>query len=489
MSYSRGQIVKSFFWKLLERSGAQIISFIVSIILARLLEPSEYGIIAIITIFINLANVIIDGGLNTALIQKKDADNVDFSTILYFSLSLSIVVYLSLFFSAPLIASFYDNDEITLVLRVLSLSIIFCAYNSIQRAYVSKHLLFKKLFWCSLIGVVISGVVGILMAYAGYGVWALVAQSMSHQVINTIVMSLIIKWRPVKVFSLERFKSLFDYGWKIFATNFIIALYNDIRGIVIGKLYQPASLAFFDRGKQFPALLMGNINASLQTILFPVLSEEQDRRDRVKSIMRRSTTISCFFIFPLLVGLFAVARPLILFLLTEKWLPVVPFLQIFCIAYMLMPMQIANMEAVKSMGYSNITLKLEVIKKIIEAIILVVSFLIGIKAVAWGIVVYNAICLFINLYPNIKLLDYKISEQIKDVFPSLIVSLIMGASVYWIQYLSMPTILILICQTALGIIVYGLLCNILKLETYLYLMDFIRGGMRAKNGHSEKETE
>ena len=458
----------------MERSGAQIISFIVSIILARLLEPSEYGIIAIITIFINLANVIIDGGLNTALIQKKNADDVDFSTILYFSLVLSGVVYLILFFAAPTIASFYNNEDITKVLRVLSITLVFCAYNSIQRAYVSKHLLFKKLFWCSLIGVVISGVVGIFMAYKGFGVWALAAQSMSHQVINTIVMSLIIKWRPQKVFSFERFKSLFDFGWKIFSTNFIIALYNDIRGILIGKLYQPASLAFFDRGKQFPALLMGNINASLQTILFPVLSDEQDRRDRVKSIMRRSTTISCFFIFPLLVGLFAVSKPLILFLLTDKWLPVVPFLRIFCIAYILMPMQIANMEAVKSMGYSNITLKLEIIKKVIEAIILVISFLIGLKAVAWGVVVYNAVCMFINLYPNIKLLDYRISEQIRDILPSFVVSILMGMSVYWIQFIKMPTIIVLLSQFVLGVLVYVCLSKLFKLDVFNYLMDFIK---------------
>lgn len=480
MSFSRGQVVKSFFWKLLERSGAQIITFIVSIILARLLEPSEYGIIAIITIFINLANVIIDGGLNTALIQKKNADDVDFSTILYFSLLLSGFVYLFLFFTAPAIATFYNNNEIIPVLRVLSLSIIFCAYNSIQRAYVAKHLLFKKLFWCSLIGIAISGILGVIMAYKGFGVWALVAQSMSNQILTTIVMSLIIKWKPIKVFSLERFKSLFNYGWKIFATNFIIALYNDIRGIVIGKLYQPASLAFFDRGKQFPSLVMVNINASLQTILFPVLSEEQDKRDRVKSIMRRSTTISCFFIFPLLVGLFAVAKPLILILLTEKWLPVVPFLQIFCIAYMLMPMQIANMEAVKSMGYSNITLKLEIIKKVIEAVILVVSFMIGIKAIAWGVVVYNAVCLFINLYPNIKLIDYKISEQIKDVLPSLVISLLMGASVYGIQYLSLPLLVILLLQTVLGVIIYFCLSKVFKVEAFCYLHDFANSGMASR---------
>lgn len=474
MAFSKGEIVRSFIWKLLERSGVQIISFVVSIILARLLEPSEYGIIAIITIFINLANVIIDGGFNTALIQKKNVDDVDFSTILYFSLALTGIVYLVLFITAPAIASFYDNKDITLVLRVLSITLIFCAYNSVQRAYVSKHLLFKKMFLCSLIGITISGIIGVVMAYMGYGVWALVAQSMSSQMVTTIVMSLIIKWHPKKMFSVERFKSLFEYGWKIFITNFIIAIYNDIRCLFIGKLYQPASLAYFDRGKQFPSLLMVNINASLQTILFPVLSNQQDRRDRVKAIMRRSTTISCFFIFPLLVGLLVVSKPLVLFLLTDKWLPVVPFLRIFCIAYMLMPMQIANMEAVKSMGYSDITLKLEIIKKIIEAIILVLSFLLGIEAVAWGVVVYNAICLFINLYPNIKLLNYKISEQIRDVLPSLIVSILMGLSIYWIQFLRVSPFVIMLSQFLLGAGVYVALCWLFRLEIFRYITDSIK---------------
>lgn len=478
MAFSRGTIIKSFLWKLLEKSGSQVISFIVSIILARLLEPNDYGIIAIITIFINLANVVVDGGLNTALIQKKGADNKDFSTILYVSLILSAILYAILFVSAPLIAKFYNNDDITIVLRVLSISIVFCAYNSIQRAYVSKHLLFKKLFICSLVAVTISGIIGISMAYLGFGIWALVAQSIVSQVFTTLIMSVIIKWKPEKVFSFERFKGLFDYGWKIFATNFIIAIYNDIRGIVIGKLYQPASLAFFDRGKQFPYLIMGNINASLQTILFPVLSEEQDERGRVKAIMRRSTTVSCFFIFPLLVGLFVVSRPLILLLLTEKWLPAVDFLRIFCIAYMLMPMQIANLEAIKSMGYSNITLKLEIIKKVIEAIILVVSFMIGIKAVAWGVVVYNAICLVINLFPNIKLLDYRISEQVSDILPSLFASLIMGACIFWFQLLPIPEWLTLIIQFVSGGFLYILLSRLLRVESFSYLLNAIKNGGR-----------
>lgn len=478
MAYSRSQVIKSFFWKLLERSGTQIITFIVSIILARLLEPSEYGIIAIITIFINLVNVFVDGGLNTALIQKKNSDNTDFSTILYCSLFISFIFYFVLFLTAPYIATFYDKEEITVILRITSITIPFCAYNSIQRAFVSKHLLFKKLFICSLFAVSISGVIGIVMAYAGYGVWALVAQTVSSQVLTTLIMYWIIPWRPIKVFSFLRFKSLFGYGWKIFVTNFIIAIYNDIRGIVIGKLYQPASLAFFEKGKQFPALLMGNINTSLQTILFPVLSEEQDEHSRVKSIMRSSTTISCLFIFPLLIGLFVVSRPLILLLLTEKWLPAVDFLRIFCIAYLLMPMQIANLEAIKSMGYSNITLRLEIIKKIIETIILIVSFLIGIKAVAWGIVVYNAICLAINLYPNVRLLDYKISEQVKDVFPTLAASLIMGISIYWIQFLPISQMLILTIQFILGSAIYFFLCKLFRIESFMYVSNIVKNSIR-----------
>lgn len=476
MSFSRDTIVKSFIWKLLERSGAQLVSFAVSIILARLLTPKEYGLVAIITMFLNLASVIIDGGLNTALIQKKNADDVDFSTIFHVSMIMSLLLYLVLFFSAPAIASFYKQPDLTLVLRVLSVTLFLNAFNSIQRAYVSKHMLFRKLMICSIIAGVSSGIVGIIMAYRGYGVWSLVAQSITSQLFTTLLMLFTIKWYPQRVFSFERFKSLFNYGWKILSTNFIIALYLDVRGIIIGKLYMPQTLALFDRGKQFPALLMGNINASLQTILFPVFSEEQDNRTRVKEMMRRSMKTSCLFIFPILVGLFVVSRPLILFLLTDKWEGVIPFLRIFCLAYIMMPLQIANMEAIKSLGYSNITLKLEIIKKIIETVILVLSFLIGIYAVAWGVVLYNAICLFINLYPNIKLLNYTLSEQIKDVLPSLVVSLLMGASVFWIQFLPLTNFIVLSLQVILGVIVYVCLCKLFRIESFDYVWSFIIRG-------------
>ena len=477
-------VIKSMLWKLMERFSTQIVSFVISIILARILAPSEYGIIAIILIFINFANVIIDGGLNTALIQKKDADQTDFSTIFWFCLLLSGVLYVVLFFTAPLIARFYDNEILTPVLRVLSLVLFAHSINSIQRAYVSRHMLFKKLFWVNAVAVVLSGSLGIAMAYKGYGVWALVGQSLSSPIVCCVLMWFAVKWRPTLVFSLERFRFLFDYGWKIFMTNFIIAVYEDVRGLVIGKVYQPSALAFFDRGKSLPSLLMTNVTSAINTVLLPAFADEQDDRARVKQMMRRSVQVSYLFVLPLLVGFIFTAKNIILVLLTEKWLPAVPFVQIFCVAFILMPIQNVNMTAIKSLGYSSITLKLEIIKKIIEAVILVVSFLINVYAVAWGIVLYNFICLFINLSPSEKLVGYSWKEQIKDVLPTLIATLIMGAAVYACSFLPFYPLLVLMIQVCVGVVVYYVACRMLQLEGLDYLSMYLKQGLHhVKSNH------
>ena len=390
------KIVSSFIWKLLERFSSQAVSLMVTIILARLLLPSEFGIVAIITVFIELANVIIDGGLNTALIQKKEADNLDFSTILYFSLALSFALYIILFFAAPHIASFYDNTILTPVLRVLSINLFFNTINAIQRAFIAKNMLFNKLFYCNLAAIMTSGCVGTIMAYGGWGVWALVFQQIANQFILTVVMWFTVKWRPILRFSMERFKGLFDYGWKIFLTNLIIAIYENARSLIIGKIYHPSTLAFFDRGKQIPSLAITNFSVSLQTILLPAFSDIQDDKMHVRQLMTHSIKLVNAIILPVLVCLAVSAKPLVILLLTEKWLPAVPFLQIFCVAYMLIPIQSANMSAIKALGYSNITLKIELLKKFIETIILIVSFLINAYAVAWGIVLYNFISIAIN---------------------------------------------------------------------------------------------
>lgn len=474
----KGKIISSFIWKLLERFSSQAISLFVTIILARLLLPEEFGIVAIIVVFIELANVIIDGGLNTALIQKKDADNLDFSTILYVSLGLACLLYLFLFCSAPSIAHFYNNDILVPVLRILSINLFFNSFNAIQCAYIAKNMLFNKLFYCNLVAIIVSGTTGIAMAYYGLGVWALVWQQLFNQAALAIIMWFVIKWRPSYAFSYLRFKGLFDYGWKIFTANMIISIYENARSLIIGKLYQPATLAYFDRGKQFPNLVITNISISLQTILLPAFADIQDDRERVKQMMKRSIELVNAIILPILVGLAVCAKPLVCLLLTEKWLPLVPFMQIFCIAFMMIPIQSSNMSAIKALGYSGITLKIELIKKVIETIILVVSFFINVYAVAWGIVLYNFVCIVINLYPCKKLLNYGVGEQVKDVLPYIMQSAVMGALIYAFSLIDMHPGLLISIQVILGCISYLAMNAVFTTNSYNY----------AKNIISEKIT-
>ena len=335
-------------------------------------------------------------------------------------------------------------------------------------------MLFQRLFYSSLGAVLLSGGLGIILAIYGYGVWALVAQSISCQIITSLIMWFTIRWRPILVFSVDRFKGLFNYGWKIFGANFITSLFVNLRKLVIGKFYAPASLAYFEKGEQLPAMVMNNIFTSVQTILLPTFSEAQDDRSRVKSMMRRSTKMSCFFIYPLMVGMIVSAKPLISFLLTDKWLPVVPFVQILCIANFFRPITISNWEAIKALGYSGITLKLEIVKKVVDIIILAISAFIGVRAIAWGCVLFNIICVFINLAPNKRLLGYGVTEQIKDAVPTLAIALFMGAAIYWVQLLPIPNLVILLLQFVLGATVYFGSSRLFKEESFMYLLQVIK---------------
>jgi len=474
MKYNRSSFLKSFVWKLLEKGSVQLVTLVVSILLARWLYPEDYGIIALIIIFISLAEVISDGGFNTALIQKKDADATDFSTIFFASSGVAVLLYVILFFTAPLISRYYEIESLTKVIRVLSLSLPFYVLNSIQRAYVAKEMLFDKLFISSLIAAVLSGLAGCWMALKGFGVWALVAQKLSNQALITISMWYTVRWRPIMKFSFASFRQLFGYGWKIFLTNFIITLFVKIRHLIIGKMFKPANLAYYERGDQFPSFIGENLLSAIQSVLFPTLSEQQDDRVRVKSMMRRTTKSVSLVICPLMIGLFVVAEPLTIVLLTEKWLPIVPFIRIMCISNMFKPLTIPNAEAIKAMGYSDITLKLEVIKKVIDIIILVVSCQIGLIAIAYGVALYNFICIFINLYPNIKLLDYRIREQIADVLPSYLTSIVMGASIWWIGGLGYMPIVTVTIQVLLGAAVYVAVNRLFKVESMMYFLDIIR---------------
>lgn len=464
----------------MERSGTQGIQIIVQIVLARLLLPEDYGIITLVLIFIAIANVFVQSGLNTALIQKKDADETDFSSVFYLSLCIACLIYIVLLFTAPLIAAFYEEAQLIPIFRVLAITLFFGAFNSIQNAVIARRMQFKKLFFSSTGAILVSGTVGIYMAYKGYGVWALVGQQISNQLLVTLILWFTLKWRPRRIFSFERLKRLFSFGWKILASSLINEVYMDLRSLIIGKMFKPEILGFYNRGQQFPAVLVSNVDGSIQSVMFPVLASQQDNRSRVKDMMRRAIVTSSFVIFPMMVGLAVTAEPLVKLLLTDKWLPCVPFLQIFCAVYALMPIHTANLQAINALGRSDIFLKLEIIKTIAGLFILGVTVFYGVYAIALGQVLSGIISTFINAYPNKKMLGYSYIEQRNDIMPSLMLSLVMGAVVYSFKWLGMSVLATLIVQVCAGIILYIGMAWLFKLECFSYLLSIFKSNLKKK---------
>lgn len=466
----RSSIIASLLWKLLERGGTQGVQFIIQIILARLLLPEDFGLIAIVIIFTTLAGVFVQSGLNTALIQKKKADNIDFSSVFYLSLLVAGLLYVLLFFFASVIANFYEMPQLKPIIRVLSITLFIGAFNSIQHAFVARNMLFKKLFFSSLGAAILSGTIGIGMAYSGFGVWALVVQQLVSQITVSIILWYTVKWRPALSFSFSRVKVLFSYGWKLLTSALIDNFYRELSSLIIGKIYTPAMLGFYNRGQQIPKLIIANINGSIQSVIFPVLASQQDDKKRMKQMMRRAIITSSFIVFPMMAGLAVVAEPLVTILLTEKWLPAVPFIQIFSVSFALWPIHTANLQAINAIGRSDIFLKLEIIKKIIGLTILGISIPYGIYAIALGNLISGVISSSINAYPNRKLLNYSYFEQLKDIMPSFAISFIMALIVYSINWFGLNVWLTLIIEVCLGVIIYIGLAKIFKLESFGYLI-------------------
>lgn len=466
--------VSSLVWRFMERCGAQGVSFVVSIVLARLLAPEVYGLIALVTVFTAILQVFVDSGMANALIQKKDADDLDFSSVFFFNLVMCIALYLLLFFCAPLIASFYHNPELTPVIRVLGVTLLIAGVKNVQQAYVSRTLQFKRFFFATLGGTIGAAVIGITMAYLGFGIWALVAQNLFNAAADTVILWLTVRWRPRLRFSFARLKGLLNYGWKLLVSALLHSVYTNLRSLIIGKLYTPADLAYYEKGQSFPTLIVSNINTSIDSVLLPTMSGMQDNRETVKVITRRSIVTSSYLMWPMMVGLAAVAKPLVLLLFTEKWLTAVPFLQITCFALGLEPLQTANLNAIKAVGRSDIFLKLEIVKKTISIAILLLSMRFGVVAIAVSGLAYSVIATMFNAAPNRKLLDYSYFEQVKDILPSFALALLMGAVVYPISLISMPAILVLCMQVLVGAAVYVAMSAILKLEPFYYILNTIK---------------
>ena len=358
-------VITNFIWRFMERGGTYVMNFIVSIVLARLLEPSLYGSIALVTAITTILQVFVDSGMANSLIQKKDTDDLDYSSVFYFNLVFCLVLYLGLFLAAPMIGRIYRDESLVPVIRVLGLTIVVSGVKNVQQAYVAKTMQFRRFFFATLGGTIFSAIVGITLAYLGYGVWALVFQQLINVTVNTAILWLTVGWRPKRVFSWERLRGLISYGWKLLVSQLLDTAYLKLYQFIIGLRYSTDDLAFFNRGDQFPNLIMENTNASLDSVLLPVLSSEQDKLERVREMTRRAIRISTFVLMPLMAGLAACAEPMIRFLLTDKWVPCVPYLRLFCLYYAIWPLHTANLNAIKATGHSGIFLYLEIIKKAI----------------------------------------------------------------------------------------------------------------------------
>ena len=462
-------------WSFAERFGAQLISLIVSLVLARILMPSDYGIVVTVSIFINVANAFVTGGFGNSLIQKKDADELDFSTIFWFNIVFSFFVYAVVFLSSPFAEQFYEQEGLALVMQILGIRLLFTGVNSVQRAYVARRMEFKKFFFATLAGTVISAVIGIWMAVKGFGVWALVAQYLINTTVDTIVLFAVNRWRPKFIFSFQRLKQLLSYGWKLLISSVLSAIYVELNEFVIGKVYSTDDLAFYNKGKQIPSLISTNVISAIETVLFPSMSMIQDEKVRLKEKTRKSIQFSTFFIFPMLFGLAAIANTFILVVLTDKWASAVPFMMLACISFMLNPIGMANLQAYKAMGKSGLYLGLDISKKIIGIAALIVCLRHGVLAIAIGVVVGNFIGFFLNIIPNRKYLNYGLFEQIKDILPTFLIALVMFFIVYAENYIPINGILLLLTQIITGASVYCLLAFLTRNKTLFEVKTLIRG--------------
>lgn len=466
-------------WKLFERFGVQGTQFILQLVLARILDPEHYGLLSLMVVFVNLANVFVQAGFNTALIQNKDVTEADYSSVFWVSLTVALGLYGMIFAAAPAIGAFYAMPDMVLPLRVLALMVIPGALNAVQLARVSRNMDFKKVFCSNLAAIVLAGGVGIALALLGFGIWALVAQTLLNVLIACLVMLFTSGLRLQPVCDLGRVKVLLSFGWKILVSGLLDTLYQDLRSLVIGKKYDDATLGYYNRGKQFPQFLITAVNGAVQSVLLPAMSQQQTQQQRLRELTRNAISLSCFLLFPVMAGLAGVATPLVRLLLTEKWLPCVPYLQIYCFSLAFNPVHSCNLQAINAMGRSDIFLKLELIKKTIgiAALVVAVACFDSPVAIAMTGVFTTVTSSILNAWPNKKLIGYAYGAQLRDILPPLLVSGGMLLAVLAVGQLKLPEPALLGLQVLTGVGVYGALAWIFRLRP----MGLLLAALRKKN--------
>ena len=465
--------VSGVMWSAIERFSLQGVQFVMQLVMARLLLPSDYGMIAMLTIFLQIAQAFIDSGFTNALIQKKDRTEVDYSTVFYFNIIIALLFYCILFVSAPLIAKFYNMPDLILVMRVMALSLIILSFSAVHKTKLTIEINFKIQSKITLIAAGISGIIGVGIAYWGYGVWALVYQSILNAMLTTILFNCFYRWKPLKTFSMKSFKRLFSFGSKLLVSGLIHTVYYNLYGIVIGKRFSAAELGYYTRAEQFAILPSYNLSAIITRVTFPILSSIQDDNERLASTYRKYIRLSSYLIFPLMVGLASLANPLVDLFLTEKWNGTVALLQILCFDWMFDHLSGINLNLLYVKGRSDLALRLEIIKKIIAITILLASIPLGIIGMCLGRVLYSLIATYANTYYTNSLIGLSFRTQLKDIIPYLILSLAMEGVVYATTYLGLSNIIQLIIGITIGILFYISISYIFKITSLKVLLQLI----------------
>ena len=472
------RVVNNMAWRFGERMLAQLTTFIVSVVLARLLSASDFGNVALLMVFIDIANVFVVQGFASALVQKKDADDIDFSSIFFFSLFISIIAYVFAFMLAPLLVNMGDESLPTLF-RVLSLRIPLAAINSVQHSYVQRNLLFKKFFFMTLIGTVVSAVVGIYMAFAGYGAWAIVGQYLTNSLCDTIVLWLTIGWRPLLIVDISRVKQLFGFGWKMLGSALVHVIYGRLTTFFVGTVYSAEDLAYYEQGQKMPGILETNIDTTINSVLFPVMSAVQEDTDRIKQMIRRSIQTSGSIICPMMLGLAVISDQIITLIYGRKWLPATVFMVIACFKMMLEPIQTSNLQAIKAIGRSDIYLKMEIIKKVVGIVFIIVGVNISVLATAIASAFQSIFAALVNGVVNYHLFKYKVSEQMHDICTNIVLSSIMAMAVLLVKKLMwFPTMWKLLIEIMIGVVIYAILLYLVNRKQFDLLMDVVKGIMK-----------
>ncbi len=468
------KVVSGMKWKAVERVFLQIINAVTPMVLARLLMPEDFGTIAVLTVFISIANTFVNNGLGNSIIQKKDSDDLDCSTVFYTQVFIAVICYVLLFACAPFIASLYNNPELSPMLRVMSLSVVIGSLGAMQITVMKKNMDFRKSFIIYGSATVTYGLVGIGLAYAGYGSWSLVWAGVANSVVLRLSSAIMIKWKPSWQFSFLRLKDLFSYSWKLTVGWLIGTLHQDLYVLVIGKRFSSATLGYYNRAGSFPQIITKTVTEVVDGVMFPAMSQIQDERDKLKEVTKKLISMNSYILFPMFFGLAAVSENLVTLVLTEKWLPAVPMMQIMCITYALNSINNSNMQVFNSMGRSDIFMKFELIKRSVSIVLLIAMSFISIYAVIIVLLLMAVLSNMMNAYQNKRLLGYTYGQIILDVLPSLLMAGVMGVCVLLIGLIKMPTLLSLLCQVAGGMIIYLGLSAVFRVTPFLTLISMIK---------------